>query len=140
MKEIKNYIQSYQKIACTNFDENRINSVNASIERLSSKKRLENIPLNKIIWNQHCLQIKYDCEIITKFATEPLSIFPDMNLWLFDGDQAVGLCSLKAQDIIWSTEQDERGYLCGKILYTDIKVKLKIYKFRMIFFIVGLSR
>ena len=85
-------------------------------------KNLDPRSSTKIMWNQKCLEMKYDCEIISMFSNEPLSIFPDMNLWLFNGDQAVGLSAIKAHNIIWSNLEDERGFLCAKVIYTDIKV------------------
>ena len=127
--DIKNYIKAYQKITPIKFDENRINSVKEAISRITSYEegQLEYIPKNKIMWNQYINKMKYDCEIISQFANEPLSIFPDLNLWLFNGDEAIGLCSIKSHNIIWSNTEDERGSLCGKLLYTDIKVNIQLF-------------
>jgi hypothetical protein len=137
INDLKKYIESYKKLVLSSFDENRIKSVQDSILRLIEIKNFDHVPKNKIIWNQHCLKMKYDCEIISMFSNEPLSIFPDVNLWLFNGDQAIGLSAIKARNIIWSNLKDERGSLSGKIIYTDIKVcKYKFYIFFNFFEIV----
>ena len=123
LKKIKNYVKAYKKVVLLDFDENRIKSVKATISQLLTYEG--NLGLNfknKIMWNQDIHKIKYNCEIISLFSNEPLSIFPDLNLWLLNGNQAVGLCAIKANKIIWSAEDEERGSLCGKVLYTDVKV------------------
>ena len=42
-------------------------------------------------------------------------------------ESPVGVCTIKSQDIIWSDEEECRGSICAKMIYTDIKA-FKILK------------
>jgi hypothetical protein len=57
------------------------------------------------------------------YLTDPLSFFPSVNLWLLCDKEPIGVCTIKSTDIVWSKNKRERGYICNKLIYTDIKVK-----------------
>lgn len=58
---------------------------------------------------------------LNKYLNEPLSLFPDVNLWLLSNNEPIGICTIKSSDIIWSDESFERGVICNQMTYTDIK-------------------
>lgn len=60
---------------------------------------------------------------IEQYNREPLSYFPDVSLWLLRNNQKVGVCTIKANDVIWSENHDEKGSICAKMIYTDVKVQ-----------------
>lgn len=61
-------------------------------------------------------------EQIDNSLTEPLSIFPDLNLFLLSGNEPIGQCTVKSTDIIWSNDPLKKGSICNQLIYTDIKV------------------
>lgn len=58
---------------------------------------------------------------VNKYLNEPLSLFPDVNLWLLSNNEPIGICTIKSSDIIWSDKSIERGLICNQMIYTDIK-------------------
>lgn len=123
MEEINSYIYIYKKLIRTDLDENRIKSIKEVIKRMRKYKRELFLDLfNKILCYQHLQLLKYDCDVIAKFSHEFFGVFPDMNLWLLNNNQPIGLCSLKAQDIFWAFDTKERGVLSARHIYLDIKV------------------
>lgn len=58
---------------------------------------------------------------VNKYLNEPLSLFPDVNLWLLSNNEPIGICTIKPSDIIWSEKSIERGVICNQMTYTDIK-------------------
>lgn len=62
-------------------------------------------------------------ERIEDLLSQPmLNFFPDMHLWLMSDGQAVGICSIKAADAIWSQDSSQRGLICKQFTYLSIKV------------------
>ncbi len=60
---------------------------------------------------------------IMEYAEEPLSFFPDVSLWLLFNNRPVGICNIRSSDVIWSDAKSEKGEICGKMVYMDVKVK-----------------
>lgn len=58
---------------------------------------------------------------IKKYLNEPFSYFPDVNLWFMFNEQKVGVCNLKCNDVVWSPEEDKRGCISAKKVYTNVK-------------------
>jgi hypothetical protein len=58
---------------------------------------------------------------LKKYLEEPFCYFPDASLWLLFNDKPVGVCTLKSEDIIWSSDEYKRGIISAKKVYTDIK-------------------
>ena len=58
---------------------------------------------------------------IKRYSEEPLSYFPDASLWLFFNNKPVGVCSIKSEDIIWSSNEDKKGIISNLMVYTDVK-------------------
>ncbi len=73
------------------------------------------------------LIVKNSIKHIRKYNEDPFQLFPNINLLLLLNQMPVGVCSLKAQDLIWSENNREIGTQCGKIIYSDIKVNLKAF-------------
>ena len=66
--------------------------------------------------------IVVDCIARLKnYLEEPFCYFPDASLWLLFNDKPVGVCTFKSEDIIWSSDENERGIISAKKVYTDIK-------------------
>ena len=68
------------------------------------------------------LIVKNSIEHINKYNEDPFQLFPNINLLLMSNQRPVGVCSLKARDLIWSEDVREIGTDCGKIIYSDMKV------------------
>ena len=66
-------------------------------------------------------QMKDSIEKINAYINEPLSLIPDVTLWLLADDRAIGVCTIKASDIIWSPKERKKGSICNQLIYTDIK-------------------
>lgn len=77
------------------------------------------------------IHIITECVIkIEKLIKEPLlRNFPDFHLWLMNGDQPVGICNIKANDIVWSQNRHKRGSICNKYIYMSIKVNFHFILF-----------
>ena len=73
------------------------------------------------------LIVKNSIKHIRKYNEDPFQLFPNINLLLLLNQMPVGVCSLKAQDLIWSENNREIGTQCAKIIYSDIKVNLKAF-------------
>ena len=58
---------------------------------------------------------------LKNYLEEPFCYFPDASLWLLFNDKPVGVCTFKSEDIIWSSEENKRGIISAKKVYTDIK-------------------
>ncbi|CAF0876645.1 unnamed protein product [Brachionus calyciflorus] len=58
---------------------------------------------------------------IDNYFAEPLSLFPDVNLWLLSCNEPIGICTIKSNDIIWSKQKYHKGVICNRMIYTDIK-------------------
>ena len=58
---------------------------------------------------------------IQQFCKEPFSFFPDISIWMLANQEPVGVCSMRACDIIWSEDLEKRGFICAKMIYTDMK-------------------
>jgi hypothetical protein len=67
-------------------------------------------------------QIKDSIHRMNQFLAEPFSFFPDVNLWLLMDKEPVGVTTVRTNDIIWSKNEYEKGFICNKLIYTDIKV------------------
>ena len=79
------------------------------------------------------LMVKNSLAMISKYNQDPFNYFPDLNLFLKVNDIKVGVCTLKAHDLIWSARKFESGNECSKIVYSDIKVYIyEIYLFNML--------
>jgi hypothetical protein len=60
---------------------------------------------------------------IESLIKEPmLNFFPDIHLWLMSNDKPVGICNIKATDVIWSENSIEKGFICKRFTYLNIKV------------------
>jgi transcriptional antiterminator len=58
---------------------------------------------------------------IKSYLKEPFSHFLDASIWMLFNDQPVGVCNIKAEDIIWSPDEDKRGLVSAKKFYTNVK-------------------
>ena len=58
---------------------------------------------------------------IKKHLEEPFSYFPDVNLWFLFNREKIGVCNMICNDVIWSDEEDKRGCISAKKVYTDVK-------------------
>lgn len=59
---------------------------------------------------------------IRNYLKEPFSYFPDLNLWLMANEtNAIGVCNIRSEDVIWSPVAKKRGSICAKMIYTDVK-------------------
>lgn len=56
-----------------------------------------------------------------KHLEEPLSYFPDVNLWFLFNRQKIGVCNMICKDVVWSDEEDKCGCISAKKVYTDVK-------------------
>ena len=66
--------------------------------------------------------VKHSLALISKYNTDPFNYFPDIYLFLNVNHVKVGVVTLRAQDVIWSSKEFESGIRCSKIIYSDIKV------------------
>ena len=66
-------------------------------------------------------QMKDSIEKLNNYLSEPVSFMPDVNLWLLADEKPIGVCTIKSNDIIWSSYDKKRGSVCNKSIYTDIK-------------------
>ncbi len=63
-----------------------------------------------------------DCiETIKGFLEDPISVFPNLTLWFICGGRYEGVGTIRACDVIWSSNVQERGAICGKMIYMNIK-------------------
>ena len=59
---------------------------------------------------------------IRNYIKDPLSYFPDISLWFLFNNEPVGVCTIKAEDLVWSNDPYKKGQICEKMIYTDVKV------------------
>lgn len=67
------------------------------------------------------LMIKNSMIKIKKYLAEPLSYFPDVNIWFLCNKEPVGVCTIKSRDLIHSSDEYKKGSICGRMVYTDVK-------------------
>lgn len=69
------------------------------------------------------IQLKDSLEKLQKMSlNEPFNYFPDLDLWLISNNVPIGLSKIKYFDLIWSNNMRERGSVCSKMIYMNIKV------------------
>lgn len=59
---------------------------------------------------------------IKNYLKEPFCILPDVKLYMLCDQKPVGSCIIKARDIIWSSDNQQIGCICAKMVYMDMKV------------------
>ncbi len=59
---------------------------------------------------------------INSYLKQPFCIFPDLSLYFLCNGEPVGVCIIKASDVIWSENELEMGCICAKMIYIDVKV------------------
>ena len=68
-------------------------------------------------------------EKIENLLNEPmLNFFPDIHLWMMHKTFPIGICNIKAADILWSSNKHEKGLICNKFIYADISVSSYLKK------------
>lgn len=68
-------------------------------------------------------KIRDSVERLRLYVAEPFSFFPDVNLFLLSDGLPVGVCTIRSNDVIWSSRGHmERGCICNHLVYTDVKV------------------
>lgn len=102
---------------------NRIKQINIQLKIISTSLELISITKSSKV----SIQIITESIIkIERLIKEPLlNNFPDFQLWLMNGDEPVGICNIKASEILWSHNRRKRGSVCNKYIYTSIKVNHK---------------
>ena len=121
----------------TKFDKFRVNQIT---NQLSIIVELLNLMVNlseKFSCSKSNESFKYYVDLIVnnsiehikKYNEDPFQLFPNINLLLLFNQTPVGVCSLKAQDLVWSKNDQEIGIHCRKIIYCDVKVNLLAFTF-----------
>lgn len=59
---------------------------------------------------------------VNSYLKQPFSIFPYLSLYVLCDGEPVGVCIVKASDIVWSEDKLEMGSICAKMIYMDAKV------------------
>lgn len=128
MKEIlkiQTYLKSIYltKHAITELDKNRarqlICELTTILEVVDSLPKTE-ANFRKLRYNQ----IRDCIDRLRHYLVEPFSFFPDVNLWLLADGIPIGVTTIHSNDIIWATNDLEKGSICNNLVYTDIKVCL----------------
>ena len=126
MKEIlkiQTYLKSIYltKHAITELDKNRarqlICELTTILEVVDSLPKTE-ANFRKLRYNQ----IRDCIDRLRHYLVEPFSFFPDVNLWLLADGIPIGVTTIHSNDIIWATNDLEKGSICNNLVYTDIKV------------------
>lgn len=116
----------------TKFDKLRVKEIISQfkliVELLNLMKRL----INKFQCSASNDNFNFFIDIVIKkcminiknYLKEPFCIFPDLRLYMLCNQQAVGSCIIKARDIIWSSDDQQIGCICAKMVYMDMKVSL----------------
>lgn len=126
MKEIlkiQTYLKSIYltKHAITELDKNRarqlICELTTILEVVDSLPKTE-ANFRKLRYNQ----IRDCIDRLRHYLVEPFSFFPDVNLWLLADGIPIGVTTIHSNDIIWATNDLEKGVICNNLVYTDIKV------------------
>lgn len=129
MKYLKNFKNSK---SITKFDISRYKQIK---ERLAIIVELLNLILRlteKFSYSKSNENFKFYIDLIIRnsidhihrYNNDPFQYFPDINLFLLFNGAMIGVCSLKAHDLIWSSNDQEIGSKCSQVIYSDIKVRL----------------
>ncbi len=126
IKQIKTYIRSYQKHILTRLDEIRIKSMMDVLARMKSNLNMmasmfNTSEIDVSVLKKYFSRLDYDTNILDRFAEESFGVFPNVELWFLCNGSPVGACTITANELIWSSDSEERGNLCGKMLYADVK-------------------
>ena len=128
---IKNYLKNIYVSSdlISDLQRARVLQINCEIDKvinlIQSLKNLFDVNFKRY-------QLRLMLDSINKmevYLTEPLSFFPNVSLWLLSDKEPIGICTVETSDIIWSKYDKERGLICNKMVYTDIKtLNLKDFK------------
>jgi hypothetical protein len=121
--KIKRYlVNEYQKTnLLTELEFNRIKQIINELKNLVGFAKMMTNPLANLR-RIGMIQIRDTIEKIRHFSKNPVSFFPDINIWLMCNQQAIGICTIKSQDVIWSNNELKRGVICNKLIYIDFMV------------------
>ena len=86
------------------------------VEHLKSLFRFDDA-FRKVI----LMQINDCIETIKSFLEDPISIFPNLTLWFICAGRYEGVGTIRACDVIWSNNVQERGAICSKMTYMNVK-------------------
>lgn len=123
--KIEKYLENvYLKNIClTDLEKNRVHQLIAELKNIIELVQL--LPKADLSFRKlNFTKIKLCINKINDYLAEPLSAFPDVNLWLLSNKEPIGICTIKSNDVIWSVNNLERGSICNQLIYTEIKVNL----------------
>ncbi len=131
ISEIKEYLnEEFLKYPyATDLDRCRVKQINSLLDTIEELLTLMIKLVSKFKGSKSNENFRFYIELmfknsvyrIQKLSKEPFSHFPDMSIWLLANNEPVGVCNLRASNLIWSTDARKRGKICGKLIYTDIK-------------------
>jgi hypothetical protein len=76
----------------------------------------------------HIRHIKNLVKHIKILLREPLTVFPNVKLFLCADNERVAVTTINPKDIIWSEDDLDRGKICKKLVYTDMMVSYFLTK------------
>lgn len=124
ISKIKNYIEKNYLLSnsITDLHKKRASQFLAALDNsVESLSNSDPDDFKKMILKR----IKDSLDLINQYLTEPFSLFPDVNIWLISDNnnkEPIGVCTIHSSDILWSKDDKEKGCICNKHIYTDIKV------------------
>ena len=128
IKMIAAYVSKYDKEIKTKFEGYRKESIVFVQEKISMWKKCDDEHKKKLIEDQDYIYLlKYAIAVFKNYSEEPIFSYPNFHVWMLSDNEPIGMSTIDIGGIIWSNEFEERGPLCFKSVYFDIKVN-KIMK------------